>query len=163
MGILDDRETVVFRATWDFAANSDAHIHDKSAFLLLGEELKDLTLAVDLRFRQRRQPDRPVKECFVEQLDRLEFIDVDFDTFCQDLSMQSNLVVLGQEVLLHEDVGQLMFALCEDKLFEQFTKTFVVDEVGTNSELGKFAFWIRGDSVDDCFQASDADSVVADI
>ncbi len=54
MGILDDRETVVFRATWDFAANSDAHIHDKSAFLLLGEELKDLTLAVDLRFWQRR-------------------------------------------------------------------------------------------------------------
>jgi hypothetical protein len=54
MGILDDCEAVFLGAAWDFAANSNAHIHDESAFLLLGEELKDLGLAVELRLGQGR-------------------------------------------------------------------------------------------------------------
>jgi len=48
MGVLDDCEAVFLGATWNFATNSDAHIHDESAFLQLGEELKDLGLTVEL-------------------------------------------------------------------------------------------------------------------
>jgi len=52
MSVLNDCEAVFLGAAWDFSTNSNAHIHDKTAFLLLRKELKDLSFAVQLRLGQ---------------------------------------------------------------------------------------------------------------
>ena len=78
--------------------------------------------------------------------------------------MERYLLVLGQEVLLHEDVSQRVFSLSGVYQFlEEFTEAIIVDKVSTDAQLLDLAFRIGNDSVNDCFETSDSDSVMTNV
>lgn len=149
VGVLDDGEAVLLGATRDLLADPDADVRDETAFLLQREELQDLGLTVDAGLRKWRQPDGLVNDSLVKEVDRLEFVNIDIDTLGLAFLVESNLVVLCQEVLLEEHVGQVVLALRKHKSLKQFGEAFIVDEVGTDAKLDELAFSIGRDSVDD--------------
>ena len=61
-----------------------------------------------MRLRQRRDKDAPVEKIFLKQVYILKVIDIDRCSLVDHFLVKSDLVVLGQEVLLEEDVGQTL-------------------------------------------------------
>ena len=81
------------------------------------------------------------------------------------LLVEVDLVVLAEEVLLQEERGQLLFAtlLRKHELLKQLAETFIVDEVGTETQFAELAVRVGQDSVADCLESSDPDPVVAEV
>jgi len=77
--------------------------------------------------------------------------------------VQRNLVILREEVLLYENVGEVVFTVGEDQPVEEVCETFVVNEVGADAEGVKVARFVGKHAVDDCLESRDPDSVVSDV
>jgi ferritin-like protein len=74
-------------------------------------------------------------------------------------------VILAEEVLPQEHRYQVLFAasLGKDKLLKQLTDTLIVDEVCTETQLLELAIGVSQNSLSDCSEASNSDSVMTEV
>lgn len=165
MSELNNSVDVSLGAAGHLSAGAETDVRDETTLVLLLEELDDSVLVVQDAFGQWGNPDGAVDVLLLQQVGVLEIVNEDLDSLSLDLLEEGKLVVLGEEVVAHEDVGELMLVggTGKHQLLEEVAEAVVVDEVGADAEVDEFAFGVCDDAINNGVEAGLTDTVVAHV